>query len=71
MASAIKFALKDPAWLHYTFLPYLSPTSELTSDPTVGLGYSSAGLSLTVLLVWAGLLLVAALTLFARRGETS
>jgi ABC-type transport system involved in multi-copper enzyme maturation permease subunit len=71
MASVVKLALRDPSWLHYTFLPYLSPSNELTSDPTVGLGYSSAGLSLTVLLVWAILLLVAAVTLFARRNESS
>jgi ABC-2 type transport system permease protein len=69
MASVIKLALKDPAWMHYTFLPYLTPTSELTSDPAIGPGFSSTGLSLAVLLVWAVLFLVAAVTLFSRRGE--
>ena len=59
------------AALVLAFWPYLSPTTELTSQPTIGLGYSSAGLSLTVLLVWAALLLVAAVTIFTRRSETS
>ena len=71
LAAVMKLSLKDPAWLHYTFWPYLSPTTELTSQPTLGLGYSSAGLSVTVLLVWAALLLVAGVTLFTRRSETS
>jgi ABC-2 type transport system permease protein len=71
LASVMKVALKDPAWLHYTFLPYLTPTSELTSDPTGGLGYSSAGLSLAVLLVWAALLLAAAVIYFSRRSENA
>jgi ABC-type transport system involved in multi-copper enzyme maturation permease subunit len=71
LAAVIKLSLKDPGWLQYTFWPYLSPTTELTSQPTIGLGYSSAGLSLTVLLVWAALLLAAAITLFSRRNETS
>ncbi len=71
LAAVLKLALKDPAWLHYTFWPYLSPSTELTSQPTVGLGYSSAGLSLTVLLVWAALFLATAVALFSRRSETS
>jgi ABC-type transport system involved in multi-copper enzyme maturation permease subunit len=71
LADVMKLALKDPAFLHYTFWPYLSPASELTSNPTIGLGYASAGLSLTVLLVWAVLFLVAAVTFFVRRSETS
>ena len=71
LADVMKLALKDPAFLHYTFWPYLSPASELTSNPAIGLGYASAGLSLTVLLAWAVLFLVAAVTFFARRSETS
>lgn len=71
MASVIKLALKDPAWMHYTFLPYLTPTSELTSDPTAGPGFSSAGLSLAVLLIWAALFLTVAVVMFSRRGESS
>ncbi|HEV2032996.1 MAG TPA: ABC transporter permease subunit [Candidatus Dormibacteraeota bacterium] len=71
LAAVMKLSLKDPAWLHYTFWPYLTPTTELTSQPTIGLGYSSAGLSLTLLLVWAAALLVAAVILFTRRSETS
>jgi ABC-type transport system involved in multi-copper enzyme maturation permease subunit len=71
LAAVMKLSLNDPAWLHYTFWPYLSPSTELTSQPTIGLGYSSAGLSLTLLLVWAALLLVAAVTVFARRSETN
>ena len=71
LAAVMRLALKDPAWLHYTFWPYLSPTTELTSQPTIGLGYSSAGLSLAVLVVWAAAFLVVGLTLFARRSETN
>lgn len=71
LAAVMKLSLKDPAWLHYTFWPYLTPTTELTSQPTIGLGYSSAGLSLTLLLLWAALLLVAAVALFTRRSETN
>ena len=40
-------------------------------QPTIGLGYSSAGLSLAVLVVWAAAFLVVGLTLFARRSETN
>ena len=71
LAAVMKLSLNDPAWLHYTFWPYLTPTTELTSQPTNGLGYSSAGMSLAVLLVWAALLLVAAVTVFTRGSETS
>jgi len=70
LADVMKLALKDPAFLHYTFWPYLNPASELTSNPAIGLGYASAGLSLAVLLAWAVLFLVAAVTFFARRSET-
>ena len=71
LAAVLRLALKDPAWLHFTFWPYLSPSTELTSQPTMGLGYSSAGLSLSVLLVWAVAFLVVGLALFTRRSETS
>ena len=70
LAAVLRLALKDPAWLHFTFWPYLSPSTELTSQPTMGLGYSSAGLSLSVLLVWAVAFLVVGLALFTRRSET-
>ena len=71
LAAVLRLALKDPAWLHFTFWPYLSPSTELTSQPTIGLGYSSAGLSLSVLLVWAVAFLVVGVALFTRRSETS
>ena len=71
LAAVLRLALKDPAWLHFTFWPYLSPSTELTSQPTMGLGYSSAGLSLSVLLVWAVAFLVVGVALFTRRSETS
>lgn len=71
LASVVEFALKDPAWMHYTFLAYLSPAAQLTSEPTTGPGFSSAGLSLAVLLVWAAAFLIGAVTLFARRSETN
>jgi len=71
LAAVLRLALKDPAWLHFTFWPYLSPSTELTSQPTMGLGYSSAGLSLSVLLVWAAAFLVVGVALFTRRSETS
>src|SRR5438309_1592626 len=71
LAAVLRLALKDPAWLHFTFWPYLSPSTELTSQPTMGLGYSSAGLSLSVLLVWAVAFLVVGVVLFTRRSETS
>ena len=71
LAAVLRLALKDPAWLHFTFWPYLSPSTELTSQPTMGLGYSSAGLSLLVLLVWAVAFLVVGVALFTRRSETS
>ena len=70
LAAVLRLALKDPAWLHFTFWPYLSPSTELTSQPTMGLGYSSVGLSLSVLLVWAVAFLVVGLALFTRRSET-
>ena len=71
LAAVLRLALKDPTWLHFTFWPYLSPSTELTSQPTMGLGYSSAGLSLSVLLVWAVAFLVVGVALFTRRSETS
>ena len=71
LAAVLRLALKDPAWVHFTFWPYLSPSTELTSQPTMGLGYSSAGLSLSVLLVWAVAFLVVGVALFTRRSETS
>ena len=71
LAAVAKLALKDPAWLHFTFLPYLTPTTELTSQPTIGLGYSATGLTLMVLLVWAALFLVTAMAVFSRRSETT
>ena len=71
LAAVLKLTLKDPAWLHYTFWPYLSPSTELTSQPTIGLGYSSAGLSLSVLLVWGIAFLLVAVILFTHRSETS
>lgn len=71
LAAVMKLSLNDPAWLHYTFWPYLTPTTELTSQPTIGLGYSSTGMSLAVLLVWAAVLLLAGATLFSRRNENS
>ncbi len=70
LAAVLKLAMKDPAWLHYTFWPYLNPSTELTSQPTIGLGYSSAGLSLSVLLLWAVVFLTVAVALFRRRSET-
>ena len=43
----------------------------LCPSDAFGLGYSSAGLTLVVLLVWAAALLLVAVTLFTRRSETS
>lgn len=71
LAAMAKLSLNDPTWLHYTFLPYLSPANELTSEPTVGLGYSSVGLSLWILVLWAVALGVIAAASFARRSETA
>ncbi len=71
LAAVLKLAMKDPAWLHFTFWPYLNPSTELTSQPTIGLGYSSAGLSLSVLLLWAVVFLTVAVALFSRRSETA
>lgn len=69
VAAMAKLSLNDPAWLHYTFLPYLAPTTELTSQPAAGLGYSSIGLSLGVLTLWAVVLLAGAMVFFKSRNE--